>query len=467
MTGGVPLTTPLWQAGGRPARRPALDGDAVVDVCVVGAGFTGLWTALHLVRSDPSLRVLVVEAGYAGFGASGRNGGWCSALFPLPLDALARRHGRDAALAMAAACREAVDDVARLAEEEGVDAQVRKGGTVVVARGPAGDRHARHEVAAAAADPGSGVELLDAAGVSEHVRVEGATSGTWTPHCASLHPYRLVTGLAAACERRGVRVVEGTRALAVRRGEVRTDHGTVRCGWVVLATEGYTPLLDRSRRRSVAPVYSLMVATPPLPRSAWDQIGLDRGQTFSEHRHLVVYGQRTADDRLAFGGRGAPYHWGSSVRPSFDQDPRVHHGLAAQLREYFPVLASVPGGRTRLAGIGVDHTWGGPLGIARDWHPAVRLDPDSRIAWAGGYVGDGVALSQLAGATLADLVTGRETTRTALPWVGHPARGWEPEPLRWLGVNAGLLVAGAADAHERRTGRPSPLGTALSRLTAH
>ncbi len=461
------VASPLWQAGGRPTRRPALDGDTTVDVCVVGAGFTGLWTALHLVREDPSLRVLVVEAGYPGFGASGRNGGWCSALFPLPLEALTARHGRDAALRMTAACREAVDDVERLASEEGVDVGFRKGGTVVVARGPAGLQHARHDVASAAADPGTGLELLDADGVGEHVRVEGALGGTWTPHCASLHPFRLVTGLAEAAERRGVRVVESTRALAVRRGEVRTDHGTVTCSHVVLATEGYTPLLDRTRRRSVAPVYSLMVATQQLPQRVWDQIGLERGQTFSEHQNLVVYGQRTVDGRIAFGGRGAPYHWGSAVRPGFDQDPRVHRGLAALLRRYFPVLADVPGGATRLAGIGIDHTWGGPLGIARDWHPAVRLDPDTRIAWAGGYVGDGVALSQLAGATLADLVTGRETSRTALPWVGHRPRSWEPEPLRWLGVNAGLLMARAADAHERRSGRPSPLGAALSRLTAH
>ena len=368
---------------------------------------------------------------------------------------------------MTAACREAVDDVERLASEEGVDVGFRKGGTVVVARGPAGLQHARHDVASAAADPASGLELLDADGVGEHVRVEGALGGTWTPHCASLHPFRLVTGLAEAAERRGVRVVESTRALAVRRGEVRTDHGTVTCSHVVLATEGYTPLLDRTRRRSVAPVYSLMVATQQLPQRVWDQIGLERGQTFSEHQNLVVYGQRTVDGRIAFGGRGAPYHWGSTVRPGFDQDPRVHRGLAALLRRYFPVLADVPGGATRLAGIGIDHTWGGPLGIARDWHPAVRLDPDTRIAWAGGYVGDGVALSQLAGATLADLVIGRETSRTTLPWVGHRPRSWEPEPLRWLGVNAGLLVARAADAHERRSGRPSPLGAALSRLTAH
>ncbi len=467
MSTGVSLTTPLWQSGGLPARRPALDGDVVVDVCVVGAGFTGLWTALHLARNDPSLRVLVVEAGYPGFGASGRNGGWCSALFPLPLDALARRHGEEAALLMAAACRKAVDDVARLAADEGIDAQVRKGGTVVVARGPAGLQHARHEATSAAADPGAGLQLLDTEQVGRHVRVQGAVGGTWSPHCASLHPFRLVTGLAEAAERRGVRVVESTRALAVRRGEVRTDHGTVSCSHVVLATEGYTPHLGRARHRDVAPVYSLMVATQPLPQRVWDQIGLDHGQTFSEHQNLVVYGQRTADGRLAFGGRGAPYHWRSAVRPGFDQDPRVHRGLAALLRQYFPVLADVPGGTTRLGGIGIDHTWGGPLGIARDWHPSVRLAPDSRIAWAGGYVGDGVALSQLAGATLADLVTGRETTRTALPWVGHQPRPWEPEPLRWLGVNAGLVMARLADAHERRSGRPSPLGAALSRLTAH
>ncbi len=207
-----------------------------------------------------------------------------------------------------------------------------------------------------------------------------------------------------------------------------------------------------------------MLATSPLPEWAWESIGLANGQTFSDHRHLIVYGQRTADGRLVFGGRGAPYHWGSAISPRFDQDARVHLAVAGALVELFPVLAEVRGGRGRLADVPVDHTCGGPLGVPRDWHPSVGYDREQGTAWAGGYVGRGVALAQLAGATLADLLTGQETERTALPWVGHRSPLWEPEPLRWLGINAGLRAASAADAQERVLGR-SPLGALVSRLT--
>ena len=178
---------------------------------------------------------------------------------------------------------------------------------------------------------------------------------------------------------------------------------------------------------------------------------------FSDHRHVIVYGQRTVDDRLAFGGRGAPYHFGSRIDPRFDVEEGVFADLRATLREMLPQLGGVP----------FTHAWGGPLGIARDWHPSVGLDPSTGLGWAGGYVGDGVAATNLAGRTLADLVTGRRTPLTELPWVGHRSRPWEPEPLRWLGVNAGLRLADAADREEARTHRPARLGRLLSRLTAH
>jgi glycine/D-amino acid oxidase-like deaminating enzyme len=184
---------------------------------------------------------------------------------------------------------------------------------------------------------------------------------------------------------------------------------------------------------------------------------LARGETFADHRHVIIYGQRTADDRIAFGGRGAPYHWGSAVRPEFDSEPAVFGALERTLRELFP----------ELGGYAVTHRWGGPLGIARDWHPSVGYDPVARLGWAGGYVGDGVAASNLAGRTLADLLLGRSTGLTRLPWVGHASPLWEPEPVRWLGINAGLRVAGWADAEESLTGREAVLARVLSALTGH
>jgi glycine/D-amino acid oxidase-like deaminating enzyme len=225
---------------------------------------------------------------------------------------------------------------------------------------------------------------------------------------------------------------------------------------VVRATEGYTADLP-GQRRTLAPVYSLMIATPPLPRSFWDEAGLAARETFSDYRHLIIYGQRTADDRLAFGGRGAPYHFGSAVRPTFDLEPRVFTELRRVLAQLFPALGEAP----------ATHTWGGPLGVPRDWTASVLHDRARGLASAGGYVGDGVGTSNLAGRTLADLILSRDTDLVHLPWVGHHSPRWEPEPLRWLGVNAGLRVMTAADAEEARTGRESRRAAVFARLTGH
>lgn len=457
----------LWHAtaGEDWTPRAPLGGDLDVDVAIVGAGLTGLWTAHYLAEADPTLRIAVLEAEVAGYGASGRNGGWCSALFPASLETLAalpradgRPHGRAGALAQHAAMRGSVTEVARAAAAEGIDAQLARGGTIDLARSPAQLVRARSEVARARAW-GRGeddLRLLDRAGAEEHVRAEGTRGATYTPDCAALHPARLVRGLARAVERRGVRVLEQTPVTAVAPGRCGTPRGVVRAEVVVRATEGWTAHLP-GHERDVVPVYSLVIATEPLPAEVWAEIGLARRETFTDHRHLIVYGQRTADGRLVFGGRGAPYHLGSAIRPGHDRDPRVHARLLATLREMFPVLA-------RGRGVRVTHAWGGALGIPRDWCASVGLDRGTGLAWAGGYVGDGVATTNLAGRTLRDLVLGRDTDLTALPWVGHRSPRWEPEPLRWLGINAGLRATTAADVEERWTGRPSLLARAVAPL---
>jgi glycine/D-amino acid oxidase-like deaminating enzyme len=451
----------LWHATLPPedalVPRAPLDGDTTADVCIVGAGYTGLWTAYYLNRIDPSLDVLVVEAETAGFGASGRNGGWCSALLPQGVEAMARSHGRDAALAMRRAMVDTVREVGDVTTAEGIACDWAHGGTVVVARSATQLERARREIAADHAWGGvDDVSLLDADATRERVGIAGALGATYTPHCARIHPAKLARGLAGLVERRGVRIVEGTRATAIEPSRVITERGNVTAPRVVRATEAWTSQLD-GHHRDVVPVYSLVIATEPLPASFWDVGGLARGETFSEHRHLIVYGQRTADDRLVFGGRGAPYHFGSAVRPEFDIEPRVFAGLRRALVDLFPGVAPFD----------ITHHWGGPLGIPRDWHAAVRFDPATGLASAGGYVGDGVSTTNLAGRTVADLLTGRVTPLTRLPWVNHPVRRWEPEPLRWLGVNAGLRLAVAADAEEARTGRSSRLAPLLSRLTGH
>jgi len=348
-----------------------------------------------------------------------------------------------------------VHEVGRVLAREGVDADYHRGGTISLARTPVQLVRARDEVERWRGR-GYGEDdhrLLDAAEARARLGATRTLGASFTSHCARVHPAKLVRGLADVVERRGVRILERTRATSIEPGAVRTVRGSVRARHVVRATEGFTPRL-RGHERDLAPVYSLMLATEPLPDAVWDVVGLRDAETFNDHRHLIIYGQRTADGRLAFGGRGAPYHFGSAVEPRFEHEPAVFEALRGVLVDLFPVLRDVA----------VTHTWGGPLGVPRDWFASVGLDVSTGLAHAGGYVGDGVGTSNLAGRTLADLITGRTSALTSLPWVGHRSPRWEPEPLRWLGVNAGLKVMTFADDVEERTGRPARRAALMARM---
>jgi glycine/D-amino acid oxidase-like deaminating enzyme len=435
-----------------------LPGDADADVAIVGAGYTGLWTAYYLIRADPTLRIAIVEAQQAGFGASGRNGGWASALFPVSIAALARRSSRDEAVRMTRTMNATVDEIGRVAAAEGWDIGWAKGGTVVAARTPLQLERARAEI-----DEwrtwGFGADdyaLLDRADVRDRLAVTDALGGTYTPHCATIHPARLARLLARTVVDAGVRLYEQTAATAIEPGVVRTERGDLRAPIVVRATEGYTRTLA-GEVRTLAPVYSLMLATEPLPQDVWAQIGLARRETFSDGRRLIIYGQRTADGRLAFGGRGAPYHFGSKISPAQDREPAVHAALWRALTDLVPAVA----------GAAVTHTWGGPLGIARDWWASCGLDRSTGLAWSGGYVGDGVGTANLGGRTLRDLIRGESSDLTDLPWVGHVSPTWEPEPLRWAATNLGLRVMTRADTVEDRTGRPSRTAALFDRFLGH
>jgi glycine/D-amino acid oxidase-like deaminating enzyme len=437
-------------------QRPGLEGDLEVDVAIVGGGYTGLWTAYYLAKSDPALQVAVVEREIAGYGASGRNGGWCSAMFATSPAKLVHLYGVRAEQELREELERTVDEVGTVAAEEGIDCHYKKGGTVMLARNAAQLQRARREVEEARSrGVGEGdVRLLSAAEAGALVGVSRVLGALYTPHCASVHPARLARGLAEAAERRGVRIFEQTGALEIGRGRVVTRRGTVRARVVIRATEGFSAELPGAHRE-VIPFYSLMIATEPIEPGLLDEIGLGEGETFTDLRHLVIYGQRTADGRIAFGGRGAPYHFGSRIKPGFDTDRRIHEHIHETLLELFPALA-------RTA---VTHRWGGPLGIARDWHPSVGFDPATGLGWAGGYVGDGVAVANLAGRTLAALVTGRRDDCTRLCWVGHHSRRWEPEPLRFVGINSALWAMASADRAEQRSGRESRLAEAMSGLT--
>jgi glycine/D-amino acid oxidase-like deaminating enzyme len=453
---GRALNRSLWEETAPPATpRASLDGDLEVDVAIVGAGFTGLWTAYYLARADPGLRIAVCEAEVAGFGASGRNGGWCSALFPASSSSLAALSDRTAATAQHRAMRASVHEVGRVLGEESIDAHFARGGTISLARNRAQLARARAEVDVARSW-GRGEDEIRLLGADDAREVLAGTSvhgATYTPDCAAIHPLRLVRGLADTVVRLGVRLFERTPVLSIGPGRLVTPRGVVRADTVVRATEGYTVDLPGEHRR-VVPIYSLVIATEPLGPDLWERIGLRRRETFADHRHLIVYGQRTADDRIVFGGRGTPYHFGSRIRPDFDRDERVFRRLRETLVHLLPVLANTS----------FTHSWGGCLGVPRDWCASVGLDRGTGIAWAGGYVGDGVSTTNLAGRTLRDLILEHDTDLVHLPWVNHHSPRWEPEPLRWLGVNAGLRAAAAADVEERLTGRPSLLGRLVSTL---
>ena len=432
--------------------RPALTSDRAVDVAIVGAGYTGLWTAYHLLKSDPALDVAVIEMETVGFGASGRNGGWCSALFAASHDKIASKYGVDAALAMRRAMIGAVDEVGATCAEERIDCDFHKGGMLVFATSPAHVGRVRSYVEGAGSN-GEDYEWLEPDRASRRIALSGNHGAVYSPHCARLHPAKLAKGLANVVESMGARIFEHTAAMRIERGRVITSEASLRAPVVVRATEGYTARLPGLRRRLV-PLYSLMIATEPLPGSFWESVGWEGRETLTDGRHLLIYAQRTADDRIALGGRGAPYHFGSRVKPDFDSEPEVFEALRRVLVQLFPAAA----------GAAVTHRWGGPLGAPRDWFSSVGLDRDEGLAWAGGYVGDGVSTTNLAGRTLADLILERDTELTRLPWVGHRSRGWEPEPLRWMGINLALRALASADAREERKLRSSKRGAIFKRL---
>lgn len=431
------------------ARPASTDATADADVLVVGAGYTGLWTAWYLTRHDPTLRIVVVEREHVGFGASGRNGGWCSALLPMGLDQIATRSGAASASRFQRAMHETVREVDDFARVHGPPAMVHRGGTIDLARSPAQERRLRHHLDEYRRH-GFGDDdyrWLDADAARDHCAASSVVGGILTPHCATVHPLRLVHALARAVLAAGVEIREGVDVRGIETGRIDTSHGTMSAEVVVRATEGYTSGLD-GERRTMLPIYSMMIATETLDDDVWAHIGLADRPTFADGRHMIIYGQRTADGRFAFGGRGAPYHFGSKVRPEFDTDERIRSLLTASLRELFPAIGDAA----------ITHHWGGVLGAPRDWHCSVRFDRRTGLASAGGYVGDGVSTTNLAGRTLAALITDAgDDELTTLPWVGHRSRRWEPEPLRWIGVNAGRTAARLADRTETRTGRESRL----------
>ena len=434
--------------------RSSLPGDRDVDVAIVGGGFTGLWTAYYLLRADPSIRVAVLERDIAGFGASGRNGGWCLGELAVPVPSLARAVGRDSAVAMARTMHATVDEIGAVIVREGIDCDYTKGGSITSAiNRPQLDRlRGRVQGLRRYGFGDDDYRLLTVRDTARIVNTVGLHGGLFTPHVAVLQPAALARGLAAAVERAGGIVYEQTPVTAMEGSVVTTTRGRVRAEVAVRATEGYTPSL-RDHERTLAPIENYMIATEPLPAEAWDEIGLASRETFSDARHLIYYGQRTADDRIAIGGLRALYRYRGRVDHARFARAREHERLQRTLPSLFPVLE----------GVRVTHRWGGVLAAPRDWFPSVGYDRRAGTAWAGGYVGEGVGAANLAGRTLADLMRGEDTDLVHLPWVNHRSPDWEPEPWRWLGVRSATATLAMVDRAEQLTGRHQPWADLLLR----
>lgn len=411
--------------------RPALGEDIQADVAIIGAGYTGLWTAYYLKRQAPQLKIVIVEAQTAGFGASGRNGGW------LIGDLL----GSDRLLAgLSAPARHSShtllhgipDEVAEVLARESINCDYRKGGVLYcAARYPEQEVALRAQLQAVRAQ-GMGEEdyrWLTPTELAGQLRIANPYGALFSPHCATIQPARLARGLAECVERMGVKIYEQSQVTHWETGLLRTAQGSVKADWLVPAVEGYAASLPPLGRYQL-PVQSLIVATEPLSAGTWAQIGLERGQAFSENSRQVTYGQRSADDRLVFGARGG-YQFGGRLRSDFNLKEHELELRRYLFGELFPVLRNV-----RLT-----HSWGGNLGVARRFRPHMLIDRKAGLALSGGYGGEGVGASNLGGRTLAALILGQDNQLTQQPWVlgDTPLRslsGWEPEPCRWLGYNA-------------------------------
>jgi glycine/D-amino acid oxidase-like deaminating enzyme len=440
--------------------RPGLAGSVDVDVAILGAGYTGLWTAYYLLARQPSLKIAIIEREIAGFGASGRNGSWCTAHFPLGPGAVAKTYGRENAVALYRAMAASVDEVAAVAAREGFDIQFVKGGGMSVARGKQQSPAVRDAFAEfESLGLGDRVKLLGRAETGALVRIEGVEGAIFYKDAASIHPGRLVRGLARAVERQGGTIYEGTDVTGFSTGSrpaLHTQSGDVHAKTIVLAGEAYLSRLKMLHRQLI-PVYSQMTLTEPLSPADWEAIGWRHRECIDSCRLTVEYTAKTADGRILFGGRGAPYHFGSRIEDAYDRHAPTIRMFQDGVRSWFP----------RLKDVRFTHAWGGPLGVPRDFTPAMMYDPAQGVASARGYVGNGVATTNLSGRVLADLILGVKSEITALPCVGHRSPDWEIEPLRYLAVHYIQNAYWNIDMRAERTGVPPSGKTLAERLTRH
>jgi glycine/D-amino acid oxidase-like deaminating enzyme len=415
--------------------------DNSYDVAIIGGGFSGLWSAFHLKKLDPKLSIAIFEAQRCGYGASGRNGGWASSDYPVYRPTLEKRYGVEVTERLIDSLTSAIDELSEIARSIAPQAQFVKSGTLMFARNQAQERRLKE-------NEDELHEWKSAAEVNELIRISQSRGGLFNSQSATVNPMGLVGGLVQFLTSQGVRIFEGVFATRIKGG-VLANSVIVSSPVVIQATEVFS-----EPGRNFIPLYSLMVATEPLSEEIWRTVGNDSRFTFAEGSHLINYAQRTADNRIAIGGRGATYPFGSKLKSAKENTTHVHAHLRELVQQWFPVLK----------GVRFTHSWGGAVAITRDWEPYVQFDPDSGFGRLGGYAGDGVTMSYVAAKIIANLIKNTSNPITQLHFVNREFRSWEPEPLRYFAVNSLVKLSGLADTEEKITSRPSMVSRIIAPL---
>jgi glycine/D-amino acid oxidase-like deaminating enzyme len=436
---------------------PPLAGSARADVCVVGGGFTGLWTALDLKRRAPDASVVVLEGGACGFGASGRNGGWLSSWYD-ELDGLVESFGAEQGLWLADESSATIGRIREFVGEAGVDCHLRQKGTIWVASSEAQLEVVRSALAAAR-EHGRGEQLeeLSADEVAARTGTHVARGGALVKDSAAVQPGLLARGLRRVALERGIRIFEASpmlRLLRDRPATVVTPAGRVEADQVVLAANTWSAAVPELRR-TVAIVGTQIVLTEPIPERLAGLTWTD-GALLGDARFFVHYAQVTVDGRIAFGRGGGALGSASRVIAKHFYDPATVATVAADFRQWFPQLADV-----RLT-----HAWGGPVDRAPGHLPFVgALGDHENVHYTLGYSGNGVGPSALVGRILAGRALQVRDAYTQCALVSGPPGYLPPEPLRFVGGAIVRTAVQRAEEREERGLRLGPAGRLAKRLT--
>lgn len=437
------MNSSLWQGNQNVIYRKSINKNESFDVAIIGAGFSGLWSAFHLKQFQPNLKIAVFEKEYVGFGASGRNGGWASAEYPTSSNRLIKENGLESYKNLRTAITKSIDEIGQIAKSNNWQIDYAKGGALVFARGNA-------QLSRISKDIDDEHQLLNKSQTTELLNIPSALGSVFTPHCAALNPFKLVRTLADHLEKNGVIIYEQSNVSEIKDKQVAVNGFKVNCIFSIRATEAFTPRRWMGNRQ--IPIYSLMVATEPLSSEVIKQIRNAQRATFQEACHLITYAQITADNRLAIGGRGVRYKLFSRLSERSEIDNRMHSALERRARSWFPQISDAK----------FEYRWGGAVALTRRWQAYLNFDQAASRAEIGGYVGDGVTLSYLVAKTLAEKMSKLKTAN--LPFVDQRIGKWEPEPIRYLAVNAGFKATVIADYEEKITKKPSLLAAIIDPL---